>query len=93
MFDAQKTENQITTYMERSLHASLKKHFCPNEDMHEIKMGRFVADACDGKTIFESAKISADYTLKCIENTQGDKNHWYGAKFETALDFLIKSLT
>lgn len=53
MFDAQKTENQITTYMERSLHASLKKHFCPNEDMHEIKMGRFVADACDGKTIFE----------------------------------------
>ena len=53
MLDAQKTENQITTYMERSLHASLKKHFCPNEDMHEIKMGRFVADACDGKTIFE----------------------------------------
>ena len=53
MFDAQKTENQITTYMERSLHASLKKHFCPSEDMHEIKMGRYVADACDGKTIFE----------------------------------------
>lgn len=49
----EKTENIITTYHERSLHATLKKHFCPDESHHEVKMGRFVADACDGKTIFE----------------------------------------
>ena len=59
----------------------------------DIYSSAFVGAYTNGKTIFESAKISADYTLKCIENTQGDKNHWYGAKFETALDFLIKSLT
>ena len=49
----EKTENQITTYMERSLHRALKGHFCPDEAKHEIKIGRHVADACDGNTIFE----------------------------------------
>ncbi len=49
----QKANNLITTYMERSLHAALKKHFCPNEDMHEVKIGGFVADACADGTIFE----------------------------------------
>ena len=53
MTDIQKTENRITTYMERSLHLTLKEHFCPDRSMHEVKMGRFVADACDGETIFE----------------------------------------
>jgi pyridoxine kinase len=46
----------------------------------------------NGNTIFESAKIAADYTLKCIENTQGDDEHWYGVKFETAIPDLIKML-
>ena len=41
---------------------------------------------------FESARIAADYTLKCIENTQGDENHKYGVKFETAIPFLINEL-
>ncbi len=49
----EKTENQITTYMERSLHRALKTHFCPDESKHEIKIGRHVADACDGNTVFE----------------------------------------
>ena len=49
----EKTENLITTYMERGLHRSLKMRFCPDEEKHEIKIGRYVADACDGKTIFE----------------------------------------
>ena len=52
-FINEQTENLITTYMERSLHRSLKSHFCSDETNHEIKIGRFVADACDGKTIFE----------------------------------------
>ena len=49
----EQTENIITTYMERSLHKSLKTYFCPDEAKHEIKIGRHVADACDGNTIFE----------------------------------------
>ena len=53
LFTNEKTENLITTYMERSLHRSLKFHFCDDESKHEIKIGRHIADACDGKTIFE----------------------------------------
>ena len=49
----EKTDNLITTYQERDLHRALKLRFCPDETMHEIKMGRFVADAFDGETIFE----------------------------------------
>ena len=44
------------------------------------------------KTPEESAKIAADYTVKCIENTQDDPTHWYGVKFETALKDLIMML-
>ena len=48
---------------------------------------------CDPiKEIFEAAKIAADYTVKCIINTQGDADHWYGAKFETALRDLMDML-
>lgn len=44
------------------------------------------------KGVFEAAKIAADYTVKCIINTQGDADHWYGAKFETAIKDLIDML-
>ena len=52
-FATEKTENLITTYMERSLHASLKAYFCPDETCHEVKIGRFVADACSNGVIYE----------------------------------------
>ena len=45
-----------------------------------------------GKSLLDSLKIAADYTVKCIINTQGDADHWYGAKFETALRDLIDML-
>ena len=41
------------------------------------------------KSVYEAAKIAADYTVKCIMNTQGDADHWYGAKFEPVLRELI----
>ena len=72
----EKTENLITTYRERSLHASLKLLFCPDEEMHELKLGRFVADACDGKTIFEvqtgNLKPLAKKLNFYLENTDMD---------------------
>lgn len=48
-----KAELGITTYMERDLHRSLKRRFCPDEALHELKIGRYVADACAGGTIYE----------------------------------------
>ncbi len=58
----------------------------------DVYASAFVGALMNKKSLFDSAKIAADYTLKCIENTAGDKNHWYGVKFETALGYLIEKL-
>lgn len=58
----------------------------------DVYASAFTGALMNGKTAYESAVIAADYTLLCIENTLGDKNHWYGAKFETAIFELIKML-
>ncbi|MBO5009520.1 MAG: pyridoxamine kinase [Clostridia bacterium] len=58
----------------------------------DIYASAFTGALMNGKEIFEAAKIAADYTVKCIINTQGDPDHWYGAKFETALGDLMNML-
>ncbi len=58
----------------------------------DIYASAFTGALIRGKNLFESAKIAADYTVKCIENTIGDPDHWYGVKFETALGDLIEML-
>jgi pyridoxine kinase len=58
----------------------------------DIYASAFVGALMNGRQIFDAAKIAANYTVKCIENTVGDKDHWYGAKFETALPELIAAL-
>ena len=58
----------------------------------DVYASAFVGALMNDKTAEESAKIAADYTVKCIENTQDDPTHWYGVKFETALKDLIMML-
>lgn len=58
----------------------------------DIYASAFTGALMNGKELFEAARIAADYTVKCIVNTQGDADHWYGAKFETALGDLMKML-
>ena len=58
----------------------------------DVYASAFTGALMNDKEIFEAAKIAADYTVKCILNTQGDESHWYGAKFETALRDLIDML-
>ena len=58
----------------------------------DIYASAFTGALMNGKEILEAAKIAADYTVKCIVNTQGDAEHWYGAKFETALRDLMDML-
>ena len=62
-----------------------------------MKIGEYLVydgrhEAIVTEEIFDAAKIAADYTVKCIINTQGDDEHWYGAKFETALRDLMDML-
>ena len=58
----------------------------------DVYASAFVGALMNDKSIFDAAKIAADYTVKCIINTQGDADHWYGAKFETALGDYIEML-
>lgn len=44
------------------------------------------------KGLYEAVKIAADFTRRCIENTERNPAHWYGVKFETALPELIRRL-
>lgn len=55
----------------------------------DIYASAFTGALMNGKRVFEAAKIAADYTMKCIINTQAYPEHWYGAMFETALRDLI----
>lgn len=58
----------------------------------DIYASAFVGALINGKTAFESAKISADYTLECIKATAKVENHWYGACFEPVLPTLISAI-
>lgn len=55
----------------------------------DIYASAFTGALMNDKDVFTAAKIAADYTVRCIINTQGDADHWYGAKFETALRDLM----
>ena len=58
----------------------------------DVYASAFVGALMSGKSVFDSARIAADYTVRCIEFTQGDANHWYGVKFEPLLGELIKAI-
>ncbi|HBG66086.1 MAG TPA: pyridoxamine kinase [Treponema sp.] len=45
-----------------------------------------------GKTMLEAASLGADVVVEAIKLTAGDKEHWYGVKFEQALPYLIRRL-
>ena len=55
----------------------------------DVYASAFTGALMNDKSVFDAAKIAADYTLKCIINTQAHPDHWYGAMFETALRDLI----
>lgn len=58
----------------------------------DIYASAFVGALACGKKNFAAGRIAADFTLECIKNTQNDKKHWYGAKFEPSLPYLMKLL-
>ncbi len=45
-----------------------------------------------GKTLAQASAIGADFVVESIKQTEGDKDHWYGVKFEKALPYLIERL-
>lgn len=58
----------------------------------DVYASAFVGALLNGKSAYEAAALAADYTVRCIELTQGDASHWYGVKFELALPDYIEML-
>ena len=58
----------------------------------DIYASAFVGAYLNGDDVFKAAKIAADYTVLCIENTVDDDSHRYGVKFEPMLKEYIKML-
>ena len=58
----------------------------------DVYASAYVGALVRGKSSFDAAKIAADYTVACIENTNGDPDHWYGVKFEPVLGKYIEML-
>ena len=55
----------------------------------DVYASAFVGALMRGLDAYTAAKIAADYTLICMENTRGDKEHTYGVKFEPVLGTLM----
>ena len=70
-------------------HPKISKSFHGTGDVYASAL---VGAWMNGNTLFESAGIAADYTVKCIEKTIDDDSHWYGVKFELAIPYLVKRL-
>ncbi len=58
----------------------------------DIYSSAFAGALLQGKSAVDAARIAADYTVACIEETAKLDNHWYGAAFEPVLGKLIQAL-
>lgn len=79
-------ENGVTSYYE---HDKITKG---SHGTGDIYASAFTGALMQGKSVYDSAKIAADYTVECILATQDDPDHWYGVKFEAVIDKLIAML-
>ena len=67
MLTTDKTEMGIGTLGEKSLHNVIKHYISPDENTHEIKCGRFVADILADSRIFEIQTRGFDHLRKKLE--------------------------
>ena len=58
----------------------------------DVYAAAFVGALENGICAYDAAVLAADYTVRCIEVTQGDASHWYGVKFELVLPEFIRML-
>ncbi len=79
-------ENGETRYYE---HRKISKGCHGTGDVYA---SAFVGALGNGLGTYEAAVLAANYTVKCIELTKDDPEHWYGVKFELALPKYIHLL-
>jgi len=58
----------------------------------DVYASAFTGALFQGHSAFDSARIAADYVVRCIQVTQQDKDHTYGVEFERVLGDPIKEV-
>ncbi len=58
----------------------------------DVYASAFCGAVTQGRSIYDSAKLAADFTVESIKKTMDDPSHWYGVKFEKALSMLVQEL-
>ncbi len=58
----------------------------------DVYASAFVGAYMNGKSVYDSAALAADFTVRTIMATMDDNDHWYGVKFEKELGYLIDRL-
>lgn len=58
----------------------------------DVYASSFTGALMRGLSLYDSAKLAANFTVESIVKTKVDKSHWYGVKFEKALPILIAEL-
>lgn len=90
-----KTEGKIGLAISDGLSIRYYVHDRLDRDSHgtgDVFASVFVGAYLRGLDLYEAGKLAADFTYRCIENTQDDPNHRYGVKFEPLLYGLETSL-
>ena len=55
----------------------------------DVFASSFTGSICKGYSLLQATKLASDFVVESMKKTLGDKNHWYGVKFEKALPWLI----
>ena len=73
----------------RCTHRKLEKSYHGTGDMFAAC---FTGALMQEKPMDQAVKLAADFTCRCIENTEKNPAHWYGVKFEPVLTELMGKL-
>ena len=71
-------------------HSRIGKNYRGTGDMFAAC---FTGALLQGKSLYDAARIAADFVCMAIENTEKNPAHWYGVKFETVLGELSRLVT
>lgn len=87
-------ENTIGVFVSSDDRESYYKHRKLNFNVHgtgDLFASVFVGSVLNGVSVFEAAKLAANFVLHCLERTKPNlESHWWGVKFEPELSWLMK---
>ena len=76
-----KVEYYFGKYIDKSYHGT-----------GDVYSATVVGGVMKGMSVYDAAALAVDYTVKCIEATYDDVEHWYGVEFEKEIPYLVKRI-